>query len=296
MKEHEPPFEDTLPTEAEIAGWRWRAVEAANCAPNLSPLARRVLIELICRMDNKTRACFPSELRIAETMGVHLMSVKKAKAELRHKHGLIYWTNPGGPRHQSHYIFNWQRLVRFSEEAKERGEVAVTSRKSKARPQGNQIAIIRAQGNGSLMTTIDAAIEPSIVAKSLFQGSQTAHHGSQMATRKVATSLPEQPINSPTRTAHLEHAVPPSRPASVTDGTSQPCKASLASMVGKGVLEQRKIRVTPYPKLFEAFGGDLEASDILMRCDPDTLRMADKARAMKGVEAARSIIEKALAS
>jgi hypothetical protein len=117
-----------------------------------------------------------------------------------------------------------------------------------------------------------------------------------MATPIVATSLPEQPINIPTRTAHFEHAVPPSRPASVTDGTFQPFKAPPASAVGKGALEEKKIRVTPYPKLFEAFGGDLEASDILMRCDPDTLRMADKARAMKGVEAARSIIEKALAS
>ena len=76
-------------TEAEMAAWRWRAIESANCAPGLSPIARRVLIALICAMNGRTRECYPSELWLASSLGVHLVSVKKAKGPLRLQDSIV---------------------------------------------------------------------------------------------------------------------------------------------------------------------------------------------------------------
>lgn len=112
----------------EIASMRWQAIEAFNRIPGLSPAARRVGIELICTMDAKTRACFPGELRLAGMLNMWPSAIKKGKAELRDA-GLLTWDNPGGPRHQSHYKFNWEALTRLSQEAKARGELATETRK-----------------------------------------------------------------------------------------------------------------------------------------------------------------------
>jgi len=112
----------------ELAAMRWQAIEAFNRIPGLSPAARRVGIELICTMDAKTRACFPGELRLAGMLNMWPSAIKKGKADLRAA-GLLSWDNPGGPRHQSHYTFNWVALTRLSQEAKARGELATETRK-----------------------------------------------------------------------------------------------------------------------------------------------------------------------
>jgi hypothetical protein len=80
----------------EAASMRWKAIEGFNTAPDLSPVARRLGIALVCSMDSKSRACFPSEIRLAALLDVHPSAVKKAKAELK-KAGLTNWHNPGGP-------------------------------------------------------------------------------------------------------------------------------------------------------------------------------------------------------
>lgn len=107
---------------------RWQAIEAFNRIPGLSPAARRVGIELICTMDAKTRACFPGELRLSGMLNMWPSAIKKGKADLKAA-GLLTWSNPAGPRHQSHYKFNWDALTRLSQEAKSRGELATESRK-----------------------------------------------------------------------------------------------------------------------------------------------------------------------
>src|SRR4051794_9645330 len=86
------------PEAREAAAQRWKAIEAFNCVPGLTPVARRVGIALICFMDSRTRDCFPAAITIAGRLGVSERAVKKAKDELRDA-GLITWSNPGGPRH-----------------------------------------------------------------------------------------------------------------------------------------------------------------------------------------------------
>jgi hypothetical protein len=107
----------------EAAAQRWKAIEAFNCVPGLTPVARRVGIALICFMDSRTRDCFPAAITIAGRLGVSERAVKKAKDELRNA-GLIDWSNPGGPRHVSRYGFNWAKLERLQQEAKDAGEGA----------------------------------------------------------------------------------------------------------------------------------------------------------------------------
>jgi hypothetical protein len=109
----------------ELAAMRWQAIEAFNGVPGLSPMARRLGVKLISCMDAKTRRCYPGEARIAAELGVHLSAVKKAKVELR-KAYLINWFNPAGPRHLSHYEFNWAALLKHSAQAKQRGDAEVS--------------------------------------------------------------------------------------------------------------------------------------------------------------------------
>lgn len=111
----------------DAAALRWKAIEGLTYAPGLSPAARRVGIALICTMDSRTRACFPSETRLAALCDMHVSAVRKAKAELK-KAGFIDWFNPGGPRHQSHYGFAWEKLELESEKAKVRADEAVEAK------------------------------------------------------------------------------------------------------------------------------------------------------------------------
>ncbi len=303
MKDHEAPFEDTMPTPAEIAGWRWRAIEAANSAPDLSPLARRVLTALLCMMDNDTRECFPSELRIAETLGVHEVSVKKAKAELRDRHRLIHWTNPGGPRHQSHYIFNWERLIRLSDEAKDRGKVAVASRRAKKTANGSQAATMGTQRNGSRMTTLEAASDNSIVAVSLPHSSQTAPQGSRFATPIVAARLPEQPLRTASiRTASSEHDVRSSQRAAAATPPVAALMLPISSVPVAGQEEalERPVRSPPrhpaccFPAIEKEFGQSKPIMDLIRGLSFDHQSKIAKALATKGLEAARIAIEEAV--
>jgi hypothetical protein len=116
----------------DAAAMRWKGIEAFNYAPRLTPAARRVGMALICNMDSRTRACFPSELRLAGLLDLTRRAVSKAKAELFDR-GLINWSNEGGPRHMSRYGFNWEALDRLSQEAKARAKEAVENADRDAR-------------------------------------------------------------------------------------------------------------------------------------------------------------------
>ena len=70
------------------------AVEGINRIPDLSPLARRLCHELIGRTDRKHGACFPSEARLAVSLGCDERSIRRAKVELRER-GLLAWQNRG---------------------------------------------------------------------------------------------------------------------------------------------------------------------------------------------------------
>lgn len=58
------------------------AVEGINRIPSLSPLARRLALELISRTDRKRGVCFPSEGRLALSLGCDERSIRRAKFEL----------------------------------------------------------------------------------------------------------------------------------------------------------------------------------------------------------------------
>lgn len=184
-------FEELTPQEA--AALRWKAVEAFNTMPDLSPAARKVGIALISLMDNKTRACFPSEQRLAGYLGTHIVTIKSAKKELRRK-GLVDWSNPNGPRHLSHYGFNWQLLSERCEQAKAKGSEAM-----QGRLQGSRTTTNETQRKGSEMTTMEDAQgsemttngDASKVVVSLSQGSGFIRQGSEMTHPMVAVSLPE---------------------------------------------------------------------------------------------------------
>lgn len=84
------------------------AAEALNRFPGLSPIARRVGIELINRADRKTGQCRPSEGRLALSLGCDDRSVRRAKVELQAA-GFLCWHTPGHHK-RSIYQIMWSRL------------------------------------------------------------------------------------------------------------------------------------------------------------------------------------------
>lgn len=70
------------------------AAEALNRVPGLSPLARRLGIEVLNRMDRQTGRCKPSEARLALSLGCDERSIRRAKVELQDA-GFLCWISPG---------------------------------------------------------------------------------------------------------------------------------------------------------------------------------------------------------
>lgn len=298
-------------TEADKAALRWRAIEAANSAPGLSAVARRVLVAMICAMDGRTRECYPSELWLASFLGVHLQSVKKAKAELRDEHKLINWENPGGPRHQSHYLFNWQKIIRLSDEAKTQARAAVEERRSRKPTYGSPQTTYQGPVIGSPQATLEPVIGSpqatmeadqgcSKVAYRLPQGSQIASQGSLQATPKVAPRLPDQPYINPIRTT--QHNTP-SAVAAAPDGRA-PSSGGLHHpdtphpVAGKVALEEGKphcVRSFPYPKVLEAFEETDPLRTALLLMDADAAMTVSKLFATKGRDAAALYLGRAIA-
>lgn len=268
-------------SESEIGAMRWRAIEAANSAPGISPVARRVLTALITVMDGKTRECFPSELWLSKFLGVHKVSVKKAKAELREEHGLIHWDNPGGPRHLSRYTFNWQKLLRLSEEAKSRAREAVDERRTEKSTYGSQTATYSDAKKGSHTATIQPVENEPKVAVSLPQGSHFAIQGSRFATPKVAASLPKHPYIIPTISSEL---ITPSSGQGRVTSAPLPSEREVRS---KGACEGKVLTPVarprcPYPRLIEAFADNPNMVALIERLGPEQQEQASRLLAMKG--------------
>lgn len=292
------PIEDQneVMSERDMGFMRWRAIEAANSAPDLSPMARRVLIAMLCMMDGKTRACFPSELRIASFLGTHVVSVKKAKAELRDGHRLIHWTNPNGPRHQSRYIFNWEKLIRLSDEAKSRGDSAVKTRKAGTARQGSQTTTFERESFGSETATNDTGNGGSKVANSHSKVAVSLLQGSQMATPKVAASLPEQPINNGALSTQPHHdEIAPARHggAGASVAASSPCAKRPAPLSGKEALERKAspaVPSCPYSELVRQLSDAPNVMEKLYRLDAEKQAHASKLLATKGKTVAAAYV------
>jgi hypothetical protein len=94
------------------------AVEGINRIPSLSPLARRLALELISRTDRKRGVCFPSEGRLALSLGCDERSIRRAKVELRER-GLLTWENRGHDQTQL-YRVAWVAIKALAQAIKRR--------------------------------------------------------------------------------------------------------------------------------------------------------------------------------
>ncbi len=167
-------------TEKEKAALRWQAVQGFNAAP-VPPLAARLGIALICHMDARERLCYVGELRLSHELGAHLLSIQKAKKQLKEA-GLISWTNPGGPRHLSHYSFNWAALLRYSKQADEAARGAIDIAKTKRRHNSHK-AVMEMPAHNSQGAVI-APFQKKPISNSIT--AKTKPHNSQ-------NQLPSQP-------------------------------------------------------------------------------------------------------
>jgi len=116
-------------TPKEVA----QAAEAINRVPGLSPLARRVGLELINRADRNTGRCRPSEGRLAISLGCDERSVRRAKVELQ-KAGFLCWITPGHHK-RSIYQIMWSKLCDMAMRLKRKIRQAAVPAIAKARHQ-----------------------------------------------------------------------------------------------------------------------------------------------------------------
>lgn len=282
----------------EAASMRWKAVEAFNCAPGLSPAERRVGIALICSMDSRSRACFPSETRLAALCDLHPSAIKKAKAKLR-KRGLIDWHNPDGPRHRSYYGFNWNALELLAFEAKKRADKAVAERsyfptRSVQSTRAGTLETVRStQTDTNKGTSTDS--QSTQIA---FQGTQLARQGAHLDPPKVPIRVPELSHYPPTITAEIHHAVSQAK-AALSDAdddvggsfsrSAQSGQAETPEALEMDQPQQTKAALH-FPKLFAAFSDDPPVLERLSHSTFDNQQRAAKALAMKGLDRARAII------
>jgi hypothetical protein len=309
---HHHEFEDPSGLKPqELAAMRWQAIEAFNCAPGLSPMARRVGCALISAMDAKTRNCYPSELRIASQLGVNLTSVKNAKAELGPPNPkslgkgkgyetvgleLISWFHPKGPRHLCHYSFNWQKLLRLCEEAKKRADEAMKERRQE-RSQGSLQATHRQQSNGSPTATMEKRNDASNGSRFDSQGSHLDRQGSLQATAKVAVGLPELSHELPKGTAQHITPSPGDGGLGYADDLEKPFVSQSVTQEAepRRALEGRKKEPPKplcfFPALVEVLGKtDAKVTAAVCRLGWDQQKEASLLLATKGNEAALAYI------
>lgn len=121
------------------------ACEALNRSPGLSPLARRVGIELVNHVDRNTGTAWPSEARLADALGVDPRSIRRAKAQLK-AHGFLTWEQRGRHRQRTPlYQIAWNLLRDIAAGIKSRLKAAAKpfQRKAQAQPQQQEISLGR---------------------------------------------------------------------------------------------------------------------------------------------------------
>jgi hypothetical protein len=283
----------------EAASMRWKSIEAFNTAPDLSPIARRLGIALICSMDSKSRACFPSEIRLAALLDVHPSAIKKAKTELK-KAGLIDWYNPGGPRHLSHYGFNSTRLGQYSADAKERADRAVTLRAYE--PKNKRTKSSKDTDMNTLKPSIGTHVGTNGINATNAQSTQNSCQGTRAARQsthtnpaKVPTPAPELSHYPPTTTAQHHHAASPAKAAmcEVRDKSSLSAGAVKSREAAPPTALEVKQRKPPchFPALETAFSNEPDILATLCHQSFDSLRAAAVALAKGGPGKAREVLK-----
>ncbi len=280
----------------EAASMRWKGTEGFNTAPGLSPAARRLGICLITSMDSKSRACFPSEMRLAALCDMHPSAIKKAKTELK-KAGLIDWYNPGGPRHLSHYSLNWTALEQHSAEAKTRADRAVAVRAYK--PKNKRTRSFKATQNNTPKPTIGAhtgtngvGATKSQSTNNVAQGTDTARQGTRTNPPKVPVSAPELSQEPPTITAQHHHAVSQAK-AAVCEGDQAPHGAGVGKSREAASPSPVKVRQRPpcpFPALEAAFSDQPDVLTVLSQQSFERLQEAAVVLVKGGPAKARAVL------
>jgi hypothetical protein len=282
----------------EAASMRWKAIEGFNTAPGLSPVARRLGIALVCSMDSKSRACFPSEIRLAALLDVHPSAVKKAKAELK-KAGLTDWHNPGGPRHLSHYGFAWKALQQHSADAKERADRAVTLRAYE--PKNKRTKSFKGADTNILEPSIGTRVGTNGINATNAQSTQNSSQGTDAPRQsthtnpaKVPTPAPELSHYPPTRTTQQHHAASQAKAAvrEVEDRSflsAGAIKSRGAATPKAPEVKQRKPHCY-FPLLETAFRNEPNILATLSHQSFDCLRTAAVALAKGGPGKAREVL------
>lgn len=103
---------------------RAQAAEAFNRHAKLSTAARRLGIELLNRSDNHTGLCFPSEARLAESLGYTIRTINRAKREL--KHALLLSWKCRGQHKTPIYKLAWDLLKTLALVIKKKIKAAFT--------------------------------------------------------------------------------------------------------------------------------------------------------------------------
>lgn len=277
--------EDPL-TPRQKARLRWQAVEGFNSLHGLIPMERRLGIALISTMDSKSGGCFPSELFLATKLGVHVVSIKKAKAQLRDM-GLITWENPGGPRHVSHYIFNWKVLCGSAVAANENAKkVALESRL--ARRKSNAESINERWGTN---TAPDVRDDRFKVAKAAGSGSLNLENHSVQAFSKVARELPDithgtaQSYNLP----HSQHENATIEHLDLSNPFPMAAKAQPTAATNREASLKNRCH---FPQLVDGFQDEPEMLELINRLPFDLQDQAVMTLAQKNKTAARKVIIK----
>jgi Helix-turn-helix domain len=285
----------------ELAAMRWQAIEAFNGVVGISPMARRLGIKLISCMDAKTRRCYPGEARVAAELGVHLSAIKKAKAELKDA-GLLTWFNPGGPRHLSHYSFNWAALLRYSGEARERGNRAVTTNITKRRQgthTGTNGVPFNSTHTGTNQRDVNVTSERANSTQNEFQGTQIEVQGTHTGTPIVPTRAPDTTLDIALKDI-AQHITPSQANGGLGCAEdldrpflSHPSASELSEP--KRALEKRGVALPtlcPNPELLEALA-DPKLTAALCKVSDDIQFKASELLKTKGLEIARAyVVEK----
>jgi hypothetical protein len=228
----------------EVAALRWKAVEAFNCTPGLTDTARRLGVHLICKMDTRTRACYPGQTRLSAELGCNESSITRAKKQLKDK-GLISWELPAGRRqvirpfkrrlkHALVHVWDWSK----------RAPVHIW--KQTIRFPNVQLAPSK-RAMETLQTCIQSVpnvhrctpILPKILLKILLNGSRASKAKARagMLKAKSASSMHSTPTRQhnqttpqPERNQHL----PTSRPSSLQSHRKQSCWQARATLTSGG--------------------------------------------------------------
>jgi hypothetical protein len=284
----------------EIAEMRWKAVVGFLTHPDLPPLAAKLGVLLISKMNTKTRECYPSERRLAAELNANIKSIKDAKNSLK-SHGLLTWDNPFGPRGGSYYSFSFEHLDDVRKAATKRGDKALEDNNA-TRPLGSKPPIQKGASTPNkegVRTPKDATTPDSMrVLYDFYGGVEHSPKGCTVPSMRVYAPPELTQLNYSTEVAQLEHAA--ARGGGQDDADAQKGvevkSTPRPKPVDEAVIAKRKAdaeRATRsagilFTRLFDEFEREVPFLEVIRRMEYGEQEQLSRLLAMRGREAAVS--------